>query len=143
MIGAHVPYLRGQEWLGRRRKREEGGKGGGGGALSPVTCSGRAEGGRGTGIKQRAPVPAPPHAQHLPESVLPPPHHFTAIMTRDIQAPFFFGLLLLPVLTGEGPGEGGVLCSWGLPSLAVSFASGERASKRQKLQTGMAQSVPE
>ncbi|XP_020945389.1 mucin-1 isoform X2 [Sus scrofa] len=28
-------------------------------------------------------------------------------MTRDIQAPFFFGLLLLPVLTGEGPGEGG------------------------------------
>lgn len=28
MIEAHIPYLRGQKWLGRRRKRLEVGKGG-------------------------------------------------------------------------------------------------------------------
>lgn len=56
--------------------------------------------GGGTGIKQQAPVPAPPHAHCLPESVLPPPHHLATTMTLDIQAPFFFLLLLF--LTGEG-----------------------------------------
>ncbi|MBV98468.1 Mucin-1, partial [Eschrichtius robustus] len=60
------------------------------------------EGGRGTGIKQQAPVPAPPRAHCLPESVLPPPHHLATTMTPDIQAPFFFLLLLFQVLTGKG-----------------------------------------
>nr|XP_030698102.1 mucin-1 isoform X2 [Globicephala melas] len=127
-----LTLFEGPGMVGEEEEEEEVGGRERGRRRSFVTCHllwlslGRAWGG-GTGIKQQAPVPAPPHAHCLPESVLPPPHHLATTMTPDIQAPFFFLLLLFLTVSATAESTSPQPSTSGTSSPTTSPASGSTA----------------